>query len=535
MKKFTCAFLSLLLILSLALVPVYAGDATPATVGYSADLVVPKEGLASLTDITAVEGDMPTEVKISNAAGMQKLAKLVNDGNTFQNKTVYLEKDIDMTGVTNWTPIGNNAGTILNNFEALEFRGTFDGQGHSIKNLVVSSAADDVVNVAVFGRLWMATIRNLIIDESCSFTYEGDSVKARTASLAATVFSGGATGRNIIENVRNDATVTASNGFVGGLFATVGASTNTQVSDLGSNYEGITNMITNCTNTGAVTANGVFQQASGWSSDAGSNAAANAGGFIGYSSRGWLTFSHCLNTGSITAVGYAGGFVGNRNLCGDIVKVEFCRNSGHVVGSYAGGLMGYATGGNDHLFDNTNTGRIETNSDTGAADQQYGNIATVTNVSRGRNTEAVNTVKVLGYQKALDVTTEGNATYRSVRLVGVLNPGNAGLSEFDLVGLEITVTYTKDGKTVTKELNGNSTTVYQSLCGMENTEDDPTPLEKAEGEYYFAIVLENIPTAIENVKLHITPYFVEGGESATTVYGFTAHTTVSVAEEPEAN
>jgi len=56
------------------------------------------------------------------------LAKLVNDGNTFQDKTVRLDADLSLVE-RDWTPIGvwvDSAGRMM-------FRGTFDGQGHLIR------------------------------------------------------------------------------------------------------------------------------------------------------------------------------------------------------------------------------------------------------------------------------------------------------------------------------------------------------------------------------------------------------------------
>lgn len=530
MKKFTCTFLSLLMILSLAFVSVCADD-NPATVGYSAALV-DEVDLTKVVDITSIETtdaarDLPAQVKISDAAGMQRFASLVNTttentDNTFNGKTVYLEKDIDMSGVTEWTPIANNTGAIVGNNAKPYFQGTFDGQGHSIKNLVVTSDATGTVNIAIFGRLQGATIKNLVIAESCSFTYTGGSKDARTASLAASIFCNGANGKNTIQNVCNHACVTANGGFVGGLFAAAGGNNNSA--------PGVINTITNCTNTGAVTATGTFDLPAGWSTSATADAAAAAGGFAGHCSRGWLKFSYCLNTGAVTAAGNAGGFIPGRSVCGDELYIEYCRNNGNVTGAFAGGLMGYATGGNDNIFYSTNTGKIETSSATGEAKQHYANSSA--NVSRGYNTEAVDTVKVLGYQKALDVTTKegSDTTYRSVRLVGVFaTEPEADLSKYDLVGLEIIATYTVNGVTFTKALSGSSQTVYTSLAGMENVENNGS-FEKQDNEYYFAIVLKDMPTTIGNVKLSITPYYEFTEESGTIItYGLTTSTAVDIA------
>ena len=60
-----------------------------------------------------------TEFTISTEQQLAGLAKLVNDGNTFQDKTVRLDADLNLVE-RDWTPIG-------------AFLGTFDGQGHLIR------------------------------------------------------------------------------------------------------------------------------------------------------------------------------------------------------------------------------------------------------------------------------------------------------------------------------------------------------------------------------------------------------------------
>ena len=62
-----------------------------------------------------------TEFTISTEQQLAGLAKLVNDGNTFQDKTVRLDTDLSLVE-RDWTPIGSgaSAGTV-----EMRFRGTF--------------------------------------------------------------------------------------------------------------------------------------------------------------------------------------------------------------------------------------------------------------------------------------------------------------------------------------------------------------------------------------------------------------------------
>jgi hypothetical protein len=54
---------------------------------------------------------------------------------------VSLLGDIDMKDVA-WTPIGNGAYTTANAMTGPAFQGTFDGQGHTVRNLKIVVPAD---------------------------------------------------------------------------------------------------------------------------------------------------------------------------------------------------------------------------------------------------------------------------------------------------------------------------------------------------------------------------------------------------------
>ncbi len=73
-----------------------------------------------------------TEFTLTTAEELAGLAALVNGGNTFAGKTIYLGGNIDLA-LYAWTPIGN---------EDNPFKGNFDGQSNTISNLVVATGAD---------------------------------------------------------------------------------------------------------------------------------------------------------------------------------------------------------------------------------------------------------------------------------------------------------------------------------------------------------------------------------------------------------
>ena len=88
---------------------------------------------------------------VTSADGLMNVAKLVNGGKTDINIT--LDTDIDLTG-KNWTPIGTN-------YEK-RYKGTFDGRGHTIKGLTVTTNDQFV---GLFGYLDKAgTVKNVVME-----------------------------------------------------------------------------------------------------------------------------------------------------------------------------------------------------------------------------------------------------------------------------------------------------------------------------------------------------------------------------------
>lgn len=84
------------------------------------------------TTDTSWYNESQTVFELSDAADLAGLATLVNGGNTFAGKTIKLANDIDLSN-KEWTPIGNSN-------SSKQFKGTFDGQNHIIKNLSINNA-----------------------------------------------------------------------------------------------------------------------------------------------------------------------------------------------------------------------------------------------------------------------------------------------------------------------------------------------------------------------------------------------------------
>ena len=109
------------------------------------------------------------EFTIYTAAELAGLAKLVNDGNSFADKTINLGADIDLNSnydllnvfagenynsepndIIFWTPIGTTAAP---------FKGTFNGGGHLIDDLAIKYRSNSYVGL--FGYVESGTIQDL--------------------------------------------------------------------------------------------------------------------------------------------------------------------------------------------------------------------------------------------------------------------------------------------------------------------------------------------------------------------------------------
>ena len=106
--------------------------------------------------------DDPVNEYIDNKAELIAFCDAVNNGNSYANMTVYLAADIDLAeGQTrgaeesNWTPIGNSTN---------KFQGTFDGQNHTISNLVINGGSSS--DQGFFGMTRDGEIKNVIFENA---------------------------------------------------------------------------------------------------------------------------------------------------------------------------------------------------------------------------------------------------------------------------------------------------------------------------------------------------------------------------------
>ncbi|MBQ7011648.1 MAG: hypothetical protein IJN63_08070 [Clostridia bacterium] len=137
-----------------------------------------------------------TEFVISTAEQLAGLSKLVDEGKTFEGKTVKLVKDIDLYMLDDngepicFEPIGSYR-------KDTPFKGVFDGQGNTISNMSQNTwALDngydyDDLGLGLFGKVEDATVKNLNMDKA---SVSGES--AICGTVAATAY-----GDCVFENI----------------------------------------------------------------------------------------------------------------------------------------------------------------------------------------------------------------------------------------------------------------------------------------------------------------------------------------------
>ena len=228
---------------------------------------------------------------VTSADGLMNIAKLVNGGKTDINIT--LDTDIDLTG-KEWTPIGTGYSN--------KYTGTFDGGGHTIKGLTVTTNDQFV---GLFGSIGYAgTVKNVMMED------------VQITSNRSSGFAGGVAGYSdgTIENCSVSGSVSGTV-YVGGV---VGA-------QLGGS---ITGCSSSATVKGMVDVGGVAGQTNSSATLTACYATGNVtleiapkkniagGGLVGMNagSRGLLA---CYATGNVTSTGsstgqvHIGGFLGN--------------------------------------------------------------------------------------------------------------------------------------------------------------------------------------------------------------------------------
>ena len=241
---------------------------------------------------------------ISNPDQLAGLSKLVNSGIDFDNVTVYLDEDIDLSNLA-WTPIGSLANDEIgprdeglvfgsDDEDYNGFKGVFDGQGHVVSNLYIKANKT----------LWFTPVNS----------FKG---------LFGILEPGSAVQNLTLTNV----SIPKSNGFVGSIAGYVPSSSGEQ--------EAVA--LKNITVNGDIEIYALF----------------NVGGLVGRSESGSsINFENCSIAGtdgsyiesfSTSSIAFAGGLIGAEYSSSDSMLSNVSVRGTDVIGYYraVGGIAGH--------------------------------------------------------------------------------------------------------------------------------------------------------------------------------------------------
>jgi len=245
--------------------------------------------LASVDETVALDSGT---YSISTPEELAKLATMTNNGLIGASCEFVLGADIDLSGYSNWTPIGDDIKFVdgSRDFDVV-FQASFDGNGYVIKNLTVNTTEN--FN-GLFGYATNCTISNLGIEES--------------EITGGNIYNGllvGDVQYSIISNCYAEGDISGCNNYVGGL---VGYSVNTEIVDCYT--EGNFNVSTS----------------------------SYVGGLVGYIC--WNTkIDNCFSSVNIDAKNFVGGLVGSSYNGSSFIYNSYSRGS--INGrTFVGSLLG---------------------------------------------------------------------------------------------------------------------------------------------------------------------------------------------------
>ena len=506
MKKYVCLLLSILMLMTMFVSP--AAAAAPASaepVGFSINRVESAD-TSALPDILTLQTEaIQPAYRIASAEGLLRLSELVEQEHTLEGITFYLVCDVDMTGL-DWLPIGADTPTGNSN-PPKYFAGTLDGQGHVIRNLVYENrtGGNMVAVTGLFGITKGATVKNLILDESCSFTYSGTANDNRTGAII-----GWANGSNTIDNCLSLAAVNGKN-HTGGIVGQYPGSASTLL------------RIVNTTNAGPVT---------------GAGAAGGIGGYM----QGPLEIVNCRNAGDVstasTAVGdvyqAVGGIVARDiRVAGQKNLVDGCVNNGTLTGGLTGGIIGAVqlASGETSVQNCTTYGKTESSPADAVSGQIIGKNAAnngswphlTGNQEKAGQSDRTLLSAMLQVCAQVTAGTTDQSESTSLRLVTSVN---AELDAWQEIGFVFVLQ--PAGGEATDEIRRGSTTVYRSIAGTDGealVNYRPQVMFAPTSAYFAAYSITDIDRSYFDMQITVRAFAVT--QEGETVYGESATFAVS--------
>ena len=327
--------------------------------------------------------------QISTEKELKWFVNAVNGGNTAINGTLTTNVALSAAeGTTgNWYPIGNDKNT---------YKGTFDGQNHSVTGMVIRSEKNEQ---GFFGNIdGKGTVKNLKVSGDIKVT--GDSLSTGgivgylegkiiyceySGSVSGVMYVGGITGQTglnaKVTECRNTAAVSGTED-VGGITGAVSYGT-----------------ISKCINTGSVGTADKSQR---------------VGGIAGLMTN-YAVVEGCYNTGAVKGAKYLGGLAGEATVCAvpqgcyNIGTVASGINTGGSVGSYTGSAYISQTTGSFYLAESQAAATDKTATGASSDTMKKAGFVTKLNQQIGASYFAEDTENLNGGYPALKWQTEGSS------------------------------------------------------------------------------------------------------------------------------
>ena len=295
---------------------------------------------------------------INSAADLQKLAELTNNGKVTSANTFILGADIDLSGVENWTPIGNSYNS--------RFQGVFNGNGYEIQNLKLTSSSyvgNEIQNgptdgyaVGLFGYLYGEVknlgVSNVNISSRADYVgglagYLGDNITLNNCYVTGSV-----TRTNDYADAYNTIAYSATGGLVGYM---------AQRSIVKASHADV-----------SLTANNTM------------SVIGTLAGVMG----DYSTIENSYAKGSITGGKYTGGLVGSVYSSSITIKSSFT-NVTLAGNNTMGGILGSAYNSN-LMISNTQSGGLIKNNTSNATYITAGGIVGLVTVENSRTVSILN-------------------------------------------------------------------------------------------------------------------------------------------------
>ena len=279
----------------------------------------------------ALTQDVDGVYLIATPADLREFRDRVNSEElTSADARLTADIDLSVDGTPEeWTPIGDGHNGTDDQIGLPNYRGAFDGAGHTVGGYKITTLPQKTVGVGFFGHIGVdGSVTGLTVSGKIDMP-AGSGRRA-----------GGIAGQNVgtISNCVNEGAVTNAAGDTGGIAGVNGTNTPNSPS-----YPGT---LSNCVNRGNVT----VTQA--------------GGGIVGVNSSVG-TMSNCVNDGDVYGSGLAenvGGIAGKNNG-GTITN---CVNYNNVSDSkYSGGIVGQTTASNNTISNCVNYGDVSSSPSTG--------------------------------------------------------------------------------------------------------------------------------------------------------------------------